>query len=174
MPIPSAIVQYKSRDYISINTYLRRRIIPIGSSEKEMANKVRAISGAMQSGNPVAPGAYLYRGTDMLEFERHTMDAVRILVGTRFTWKSFVSTSVDERKACNFCNGLLLKIQPNEHTRFYDMSHATDEQKKILKNLSTEQEILLDHGTSCRIVSVSSKPVKKLGRTYYVVEVRLV
>ncbi len=174
MPIPSAIVQYKSRDYISINTYLRRKTIPIGSSEKEMQDKVRAISDAMATGNPVAPGAFLYRGTDMLEFGRFSIDSVRKLVGTRFTWKSFVSASVEKGKAFAFVKELLLQIQPNESTRFYDMSHATLQQKRTLKNLSNEKEVLLDCGTSCRIVSVSDDPVTERGKTFYIVTVRLI
>lgn len=179
MPIPPALVQYKHENFQMINEYLRFGKIPYLQTAESMRNMVLSISNVMVTGNPVAPGAFLYRGTDVKEFKKYRIDSVWKLIGTTFCWKSFVSTSVEERLAAKFITnngsneGLLLQIQPNESTRFYDMSNASKEQRCLLKNLSNEKEVLLDHGTQCCIESVSGSPTQKHGKTYYIVKVRL-
>lgn len=158
MQIPSALVQYKSKDYKEINDFLKSGKLPAFTSQEKMENKVKMISDIMKQGMPpTASDGCLYRGTNILEFSVRTVDLLQRKVGTTHTWKQFVSTSVEKyiaRKFTKAQDGVLIQITPNEHTRFYDMSNASLQQKIYLKHINNEREVLLDHKTRCRITEV--------------------
>lgn len=173
MPIPPAIVQYKSHNYHTIQNFLRLGVIPPGETDSSMRSKVQAITDCMQIGNPVPPDSFLYRGTDFLEFGKRSIEGVQTMVGKNYTWKGFVSTSVDAHAAYRFIKGLLLCIVPSDSTMFYDMSSASAEQRRMFKNLANEKEILLNCNTRCHIVRVDPAPQSKLPKQYHIVTVRL-
>ncbi len=178
MPIPSPIVQYKNHNYRAIQNFLRSGAIPLGETDSSMRAKVQAITDCMQTEPPMPPGRLLYRGTDVLEFGKHSIEGVQKKVGeTTYTWKGFVSTSVDENAAYDFIkfggNGLLLYITPIEGTRFYDMSNASPAQKRMFKYLNKEKEILLDCNTRYRITYIEPAPPSVRRKQYHIVHVQL-
>ncbi len=176
--IPSAIVRYKQGNYKVIQEYLRNGTIPPNKKKEDMEALVSQISAAMKTGNPVHPGAFLYRGTSISELGVCSPEDVGGLRNQELIWKGFVSTSIDENCAYNFIqdragNGLLLRIQPMEATRFYDLSDP-NKLRLYLKHVTTEKEILLDRNTHFVVDAVSDPPETVRPKKYCIVDVHLV
>lgn len=145
------ITYYKQNKYRLMNDYLRTGKIYATAVEKERIEaNIRYIDSVMHAGLDTAVCPELYRGTgyDEFGFLREDFNRLKEMVGKRTTWKSFISTSVDKRKAEKFSHGVLIIFKPTDTIRFVDMTRYGS-----LK-FQGEKEILLDKNLTGTITDV--------------------
>ena len=170
------IAFYKNSNYHLINQYLRTGTVPYGKDPEILDRYIRDIRQTMKANTN---GRYpeLYRGTDCMEFRLRTPDQVRAklsplpmggrIIYRNYTWKGFVSTSCDIRKAIAFSKGILLVFKTNENTKSADLT--------LFSNLKHqgEKEILLDHLTMGRITKIIPDCSAAGTKSFMLVEVEL-
>ena len=159
MSVPSALVTYKNSRHRIINEYLIKKTVPAGKTKADMEKMVRDISNAMTVKNPVATGEMLYRGAYLIELGAETED--RIEIGKSIVWKAFISTSrrisTAERFACGNSSKIIIAFETQGPVRCYDFTKISKADKNYFKNLNNEQEVLLDRGTSGKIVGIDNR-----------------
>lgn len=131
-----------------------------------MEKMVRDVSNAMTVKNPVATGEMLYRGASLIELGAKTED--RIEIGKSIVWKAFISTSrrisTAERFACGDSGKIIIAFETQGSVRCYDFTKLSKADKNYFKNLNNEQEVLLDRGTSGKIVGIDNSDRKTVVR----------
>ncbi len=168
----AGITFYKGNRYMDINSYLRCG--RIGETPRERLERyITDIDGVMYS---VKDFPLLYRGTGYEEFnirgsEDDCFTKLKRLEGKTKIWRSYTSTSTDEKCAFKFQKGILMVITPSPETKLVDLTKYDN-----LKYSRNEKEVLLARNTRYTINKVY-EVVKKQGdynRVYAQMEISLV